>query len=225
MKEPFTREDSVYSRVKIEEREVEGHAIVVAEAAGLRDAGITRDHMRIIGKGNPSVSGHPIIYSDTYTGAPADSTFAYARHRVDQSTFLTLLEAFLHDRISVEFPELIGKPVHGVIQTQELEGTTFESHLAMISMLRSVPIRFARLYFPFGDMTIEFNNNPIISSDEFFCTQKGGLARRIESPLFAFDASRSDIWASFLVDIHWAANLIDREILLIIIKTASRVTA
>jgi hypothetical protein len=220
-------ERSEYVGVVNTPMDVEGFPVVIAEASGLRIDGVTRDHMRIIGKGDSESFGRPIIYADTYTKGPEDQVFAYARHKVSQSTFFELLESFLR-KISSEFTELFRKPqpkkAHCVFQSN---GDFYEVDLPfapdMFRAYSSQPLDFMRLYAPFGDMTIEFTEQPVTVSDEFSFIKDRLLSPKIESPLFAFDASRSDTWVSFLGDIHWASHVIPRNALIAIINMSARV--
>src|SRR5437764_6774141 len=209
---------------KLETREIEGYSYIAAEARSLRHSGVTRDHTRLIGIQDPAVSGHPLVYSDTYSGS-RDDVYVYARHAVQQSAFFLQLDAFL-EQLLTDFPELSGKPFLFSLQAN---GEFIDAELSL-PLLQSLEIPadeidFARLSLNIVDMAVEFTGTPFVSSDETMFTDKGLLRRKLESPLFGFDASRSDIWAPFLAEIHWASRSIPKHILSKLIRSAAAVIA
>lgn len=218
-------EEPVYPGVQLKNKEIDGFPYVEAEVRSLRSSGITRDHLRIIGAGAPELAAHPIVYSDTYSNAPEDVVYVYARHRIDQATFFSRLDSYLEKNLA-EFPELTGKPLHLSLQVHG-EFTEVDLELPLVRHLEIRPDRidFARMSVLPGDMAIEFTGEPIVCSQEFLFTQKGVLSRKLESPLFGFDASRSEFWAAFLTDIHWASELVRKEILRAVIQSAAQVAA
>ncbi len=157
-------------------------------------------------------------------GSDPDAAFAYARHDVDKLTFVGLFEQFMDDTIYQNYREATQRP-RAVIQTQdELVESEFGSYPEVLNVLRDKAVIFARLYFPFGDMTVEFaddDEKPRVFSDELSSIANYELPRRIESPLFAFDVSRSDVWSHFLIKIHWAREFIDGTVLQAIIVSAT----
>ena len=203
-----------YENVKVEELSVDSHSIVRVEVPAVSEGKYPREHTRIIGGERTPADGRALIYSDTYSAAPQSPTFAYARHDVKQADFLYLLEAFITTVILVDFSELRGRAVRCVIQTAtDIQDTEFSSHDAAIAALRDVPLMFSRMYFPFGDMTVEFVDKPSLVTDELQLIHQGKLARAVESPLFSFDASTSEIWQNFLLGVHWARRLFPPEVL------------
>jgi hypothetical protein len=203
-----------YENVKVEELSVGRHSIVRVEVPAVSEGKYPRQHTRIIGGGGTPADGRVLIYSDTYSGAPRSPTFAYARHDVKQEEFLSLLETFITTAILVDFSELRGRVVRCVMQTAtDLQDTEFPSHDAAIAALRAVPLLFSRIYFPFGDMTVEFGDKPSLVTNELDLIHEGKLARAVESPLFSFDASTSETWQNFLLDIHWARRLFPPDVL------------
>lgn len=197
-----------YQHVKGEERRVDEYSVVTAEVPPLKEGRYTRQHQRVIGGLSSPVRGRTLIYSDTYTDAPDTPTFAYARHDLDQQTFLARLEEFVNSAILLDFPELRNAAARCVIQTdEELREAEFESYAAAVTAMKSIPLLFARLFFVFGDMTVEFKPNPSFVEGELDSLSLGVLTRAVESPLFCFDVSKSDIWFPFLVSIHWAREL------------------
>jgi hypothetical protein len=225
MNEGTIGEEPVHPQIQVQTREIDGFSYIAAEVRSLRQSGVTRDHLRIIGLGKRAISGHPLVYSDTYLGTRDDEILVYSRHRVDQKNFFSRLDSFLEKTLS-DFSELAGKPLHFSLQ---VDGEFIEAEipLPLVRNLEIPPgkIDFARLSIKLGDIAIEFSSKPIVSAKEQSFTKKGVLRRRLESPLFGFDASRSDIWAPFLADIHWASGMIPRRILQSLIQSAAPVKA
>jgi hypothetical protein len=216
--------EPVDPHVRLDTREIGDFSYITAEIGSLRQSGVTRDHTRLIGKGKRGVTGHPLVYSDSYSGSRED-VYVYARHRLTQKEFFSRLDLFLETTLA-DFPELTGKPL---LFSFQVNGEFVESELfqPLIDNLEIPPeqIDFARLSINIGDIAVEFNSTPVVLSDETAFTQKGVLRRKLESPLFGFDASRSDLWAPFLAEIHWASGLISREILQTLIRSAATVKA
>jgi hypothetical protein len=203
-----------YGNVKVEELSVDGHSIIRVEVPAVSEGKYPRQHTRIIGGEGTPADGRALIYSDTYSAAPKSPTFAYARHDVKQEEFLSLLETFITTAVLMDFSELRGRAVRCVIQTAaDIQDTEFPSPDAAIAALRAVPLMFSRMYFPFGDMTVEFVDKPSLVIDELNLIHQGKLARAVESPLFSFDASISETWQNFLLDIHWARRLFPPDVL------------
>jgi len=203
-----------YENVKVEELSVDSYSIVRVEVPAVPEGKYPRQHTRIIGGDGTPADGRALIYSDTYSAAPRSPTFAYARHDVKQTEFLSLLETFITTANLVDFSELRGRVVRCVIQTAtDLQDTEFPSLDAAIAALRAVPLLFSRIYFPFGDMTVEFGDKPSLVTNELDLIHQGKLARAVESPLFSFDASTSETWQTFLRDIHWARHLFPHDVL------------
>jgi hypothetical protein len=203
-----------YENVKIEELSVDSNSIVRVEVPAVSEGKYPRQHTRVIGGDKTPAVGRALIYSDTYSTAPQSPTFAYARHDVNQAEFLSLLETFITTAILMDFSELRGSTVRCVIQTAtDLQDTEFPSYDAAVAALRAVPLMFSRIYFPFGDMTVEFVDKPSLVINELNLIHQGQLARAVDAPLFSFDASTSDTWQHFLLDIHWARRLFHPDVL------------
>jgi hypothetical protein len=214
-----------YPNPNIETAIVEGYPVVSAQVSDLPGGRYPREHRRILGGEGTDVAGRALIYSDTYVGAPGDPTYAYARHEVDRTEFFARLEEFLTVAILVDFPELRDRKARCVFQTHdELQDVDFDSYLVAAGVLGSQPVEFARLYFPFGDMTVNFGATSIVN-DELETIANGALTVALEAPLFAFDASQSEVWIAFLAIIHWARNLIAPEVLRAIVGMATRAYA
>jgi len=224
MNERPSNEEPVYPHVRLETRDIDDFSYVTAEIGSLRHSGVTRDHTRLIGLKKRGVAGHPLVYSDSYSGM-RDDLYIYARHRVSQKDFFSRLDSFLEATLA-KFPELTGKPLLFSFQVNG-EFVDAELSLPLLSNIE-LPLEqidFARLSINVGDIAVEFNSAPVISSEETAFTQRGALRRKLESPLFGFDASRSDVWASFLAEIHWASELISKKILHTLIRSTATVKA
>lgn len=215
-----------YENPKIDEIQIDGLTVVTAEVANIHEGRSPRSHFRIIGGPKTSVAGHTLVYSDTYTRTPEDEVYSYARHNVDQRVLLERLEGFLTSALVTDFAELVHRPATGVMQTAD-EMTEFEysGYLEAVDAMKSAPLIFARMNFPFGDMTVEFQHPADIAENEFRCISEGTLQRDLERPLFAFEATKSDVWTTFLASIHWARGRVQPEVLRQVLKMAARVPA
>jgi hypothetical protein len=226
-----------YPNPQIETTLVEGFPVIIAEVSNPSAGRYRRTHRRIIGAEDTEITGRPIIYSDTYADAPGSPVYAYARYDVDQVEFSGRLEDFLTMAILVDFPELQNRKAQAVLQTRdeinevefpefqdqpaqavlqtrgEINEVEFASYLVAVRSLRSRPLEFARLYFPFGDMTVDFGPQAFVVKNELDCISREMLSPTLEAPLFALDASRSEVWLNFLMTIHWARNLVEPAIL------------
>jgi hypothetical protein len=69
-------------------------------------------------------------------------------------------------------------------------------------------------------MTVNFGPQASVKN-ELDCISREMLSPTLEAPLFAFDASRSDVWLNFLTTIHWARNLIAPAVLRSILRIAA----
>lgn len=211
-----------YPDPQIETTLVEGYPVVIAEVSNPSAGRYPRTHRRIIGAEGTEVASRTIIYSDTYADAPAAPTYAYARHDVNRAEFFQLLEEFLTTAILLDFPELRNRKAQSVLQTRDaINEVEYESYLVAVRSLRSEPVEFARLYFPFGDMTVNFAPQPSVVDNELDCISRGMLSTVLEAPLFALDASKSDVWLTFLTAIHWARSLIAPVVLRSILGMAA----
>jgi hypothetical protein len=198
-----------YPNPQIETTLVESFPVVVAEVSNPSAGRYRRIHRRIIGAEDAEVAGHPIVYSDTYADAPGSPIYAYARHDVNQAEFSRLLEEFLTGAILLDFPELQDRPAQSVLQTRnEINEVEFASYLAAI---RS----------PFGDMTVNFGPQASVVENELDYISREMLSPALEAPLFALDASKSEVWLNFLMTIHWARNLIAPAVLRSILGMAA----
>jgi hypothetical protein len=213
-----------YPNPKIEETQVDGFPVVVAEIPAIGPGESSRSHLRVIGAEGTPVAGHPLIYSDTYSRG--NRTICYARHSVGQKVFLQRLEEFLTGAIAVDFGELRNQSTRCVLQTQDgmrtLDGLPYQ---AAIDAMKREPLIFARLNFPFGDMTVDFREDADIVNDEFRFISDGTLQRSIESPVFVFDATKAidDVWTPFLASIHWARDRVKPDVLLRVLMLGTRV--
>jgi hypothetical protein len=224
MAEP-TDEGRRYPNPHVETAIVEGYPLVFAQVSDLPGGRYPREHRRILGGEGTDFAGRALIYSDTYVSAPGDPIFAYARHDADRAEFFERLDEFLTGVILIDSPELRDHKAQCVFQTRdELQEVNFDSYLHAAGALVSRPVVFARLYFPFGDMTVNFGPASTVS-DELETISNGALTAQLEAPLFAFDASQSDVWITFLTAIHWARNQIAPEVLRTIITMGARAYA
>lgn len=228
---PFANPEHLppYPNPQRTDRVIGGLSVVEAEVRNIYEGGSTRAHLRIIGAQQTNVAGRPLVYADTYSRYPADETYSYARHDLNRTVLLQHLEKYLSNVLRVGFSELRDRSAVGVMQTEnELWEFEYPTYLEAVAAMRAQPLIFARLNFPFGDITIEFQDWADVTENEFRALNLGGLQRELERPLFAFDATRStrlDIWEPFLASIHWARGLVPQDVLRQVLRMASRVTA
>jgi len=193
-----------YPRVRFRRDEIDGYPYLTAETEPLQEGDVKREHLRIIGDKQAGVSGHPIVYSDSYSSTRPDETYVYARHRVDQVKFFASLDTFL-EHLKSDLHEMTAGPFRCVLGR---EGELEERQIAL----------------PFGDMSVEFGK-ATSHDDQLKLAEQNALAMKLESPLFGFDALASDLWVPFLAGIHWASELIQPTILQRLIHVAVRVKA
>lgn len=215
--------ENIYSGVKAEERIVADRPWFLAEARSLRAAGVTRDHTRIIAA-TPEIAGHPIAYSDFYS-SPREKMYVYARHRTDQAAFFTHLDAFLEEKLP-EFPELQNEFIPLTLQVNG----SFRRSFVALPLAEGLDhpleeIDFVRLSLLPGDLAIEFITQPVISSHELDFIARQTLPRQLEAPLVSYDATRSDFWVELVARIHWAADVIDTEVLRTLIGSVTPAVA
>jgi hypothetical protein len=216
---------SLYLRVVARVEKVGGYSVELAETPVMKEAGVNREHRRLIGLIHPKLNGRPIVYSDTIRATKIDEVYVYARHRVDKVSFFSKLDLFLSKTL-LGFAELSGKSFDCVMQMDgELQETEIDLPIAKYLEARLDGLTFFRLSTVFGDISVEFVDKPIIRTDELAFTAHGSLNRATESPLFGFDGSKSDVWVPFMAEIHWASNLITSQTLETMIQTAIQVPA
>ena len=183
------------------------------------EQGVAQGSTRIIREGRE----RPLQRTENYYGYSWRQMTDLPYPAFNREAFFTLLEEFIGAAILVNFPELRNSPARCVVQaSDDLRQEEFESYVAAVSSLKSTPLQFARLYFKFGDITVEFKRRPSLVNGELDCVSRGVLPRAVESPLFAFDISTSEVWLTFLMSVHWARNLIPIAVLRSIVGMAAR---
>lgn len=216
--------EDIYPGVKAEERIVADRSWFIAEARSLRASGVTRDHTRIIAAATPGVAGHPIVYSDFYT-SPREKMYVYARHRTEQAAFFARLDTFLSEKLT-EFPELQNEFISVTLQVNG----RFRNSFVALPLVQGIDrpfedIDFVRLSLPPGDLAIEFTTQAVISSHELDFIARRALPKRLEAPLVSYDATRSDFWAELVARIHWAADVVETEVLRTLIRSVTPAVA
>jgi hypothetical protein len=211
-----------YPTVQFRKDEIDGYSFLTAETRPLQEGDVKREHQRIIGEKLPGVAGHPIVYSDRYSSTRPDEIYAYARHKADQAKFFASLDAFL-ERLNSDLPEVGRGPFRCVVGIEgKLEERQMSLPFTRDAGLNLKTMDFFRMSVPFGDMCVEFGKAKV-HEDELTLVEDHALPRKIESPLFGFDAVNSDIWVPFMAEIHWASGLIPGRNLQNLIRAAIRV--
>jgi hypothetical protein len=186
----------------------------------------SRQHARIIAamEVDPEIYGQTILYSDTYSLAAEPDVFVYARHRCSQADFFNELDFFV-ENLTREMPELRREfnlmfNISGKIVTGS---SRFPIHPDE-KYLKN--IRFFRVDFPFGALTVEFGK-VFRELDQVKTLTAGLLSRSLDSPLVGCDVTEGPILSKLLVRLHWASPYLDPSILehLIAQVTPNSVTA
>lgn len=210
-----------YRYSRLSEREIDGLNVVEVEVSDIREGRSPRTHLRTIGGAGTHVAGQALVYTDIYSRAPEDEIYAYARHGTGKEELLQILKEFLASAALTDFGELRNREAQTVLQTTErMWEFTFSNYEAALDAMQREPLIFVRLKFPFGDITAEFKERPDIPENEFRFLSEGTLQRTLGRPLFAFDATRSDVWTTFLASIHWAKDLVEPEVLRQVLRSA-----
>lgn len=213
-----------YTRVRFRRDKTAGFSFLTAETAALHEGDVKREHLRIIGDIQAGIEGRPIVYSDSYSSSGPDEAYVYARHRVDQSKFFANLDTFL-EQLKSDLHEIASGPFRCVVGREgELEEWQITWPFSRYAEMNLNTIDFLRMSVPFGDMSVEFGKT-IIHDDQLKHVEENALGKKLESPLFGFDALASDLWVPFLARIHWGAELIEPAILQRLIRMAARVQA
>jgi hypothetical protein len=172
----------------------------------------SRQHARIIGalETDKEIYGRTLLYCDTYFLASEPDVFVYARHRSSQTTFFNELDFFVDD-LTREMPELrrefnVMFNISGKIVTGP---AAFPIHPDEKFLSR---IRFFRVDFPFGALTIEFGKNFAVD-DQVRAVNAGILSRKLDSPLIGCDMTEGPIFSKLLIRLHWASVHLDPRIL------------
>jgi hypothetical protein len=185
-----------------------------------------RQHARIIAamEVNPDICGQTILYSDTYFLAPEPDVFVYARHKCSPAAFFNELDFFVEE-LTREMPELRREfnlmfNISGKIVTGS---SRFPIHPDE-KYLNSV--RFFRVDFPFGALTVEFGKT-VRELDQVKAVTTGLLSKKVDSPLVGCDLTEGPIFSKLLIRLHWASQYLDPSILenLIAQVTPNSVTA
>jgi len=120
--------EHVYEKPQLTKSVVDGVAVVEASVPDIGSGENAKSHLRAIGDEGTPIAGHRLIYSDTY--ARGNRKISYARHSVDQGSFLEALETFQASAIAIEFGELRNTATRCVVQTareiQTLDDVTYQ---------------------------------------------------------------------------------------------------
>ncbi len=207
------------SRVSsIERCAVGGFRYVIAES----ELGGKRRHRRMIADEpeQPLLNGKPLFYLDTYQGTGAERTYVYARHLVDPSGFFATLNLLVE---AEQLREYRAKAYRGVFN---LAGEFLERQVALSDLgnsLAAKDLRFCRLFFPFGDVAVEFGPPFSSGEDELENARHyRRLTKRLESPLLGCDLSRTLAMGTLIVDTHWSSRQIPASILQAMLEEVAR---
>lgn len=151
-----------------------------------------------------------MLYTDTYFLASEPEVFFYARHKSSPENFFNELNFFVDD-LTREMPELRREfnLIFNISGKIGADPRAFPIHPRQNFLSR---IRFFRLDFPFGALTIEFGAG-YSAGDQIELLKEGMLSRKSDSPLIGCDMTEGPIFSPLLTRLHWATGQIDRRIL------------
>jgi hypothetical protein len=187
---------------------VDGFSYFIAEPPQSQ----SRQHARIIGalEVEKELVGRTLLYADTYFLASEPEVFVYARHASTPEKFFNELDFFV-EGLTSEMPELRREfnlifNISGKIVTGS---AAFPIHPGEKFLNR---IRFFRVDFPFGALSVEFGKE-CFASDQLDLLNEGLLPRNLDSPLVGCDMTDGPMFSALLTRLHWAAGRLDRRIL------------
>jgi hypothetical protein len=172
----------------------------------------SRQHTRVIGalELEKDICGKTLLYADTYFLASEPEVFVYARHKSSPENFFNELDFFVED-LTRGMPELRREfnlifNISGKIVTGS---GAFPIHPDRKFLNK---IRFFRVDFPFGALTIEFGRENV-AGDQIELLNGGLLSRNLDSPLVGCDMTEGPVLSPLLTRLHWAAGRLDRRLL------------
>jgi len=171
----------------------------------------SRQHIRIIGGMEwDEIGGQTLLYADSYT-ADEQEIFLYVRHKCSQETFFTELNFFTEDLMR-EMSELRNKKFNVIFN---ISGEILSDTLSF--PIRPAPefienIRFFRVDFPFGALTIEFGKESH-ATDQLKLLQRSVLSSTLDAPLVGCDVTDGLIFSKLIVRLHWASDTVPPEVL------------
>lgn len=201
----------------------EGTSFLVAEPPQHQ----SRQHARIIGalEVDAEIYGQTILFFDNYFLSAEPDVFVYARHRCSQSDFFNELDFFVED-LTREMPELRRREFNLMfnISGKIVTGSSVFPIHPDEKYLKS--IRFFRVDFPFGALTVEFGK-AFRELDQVKTVAAGLLSRKLDSPLVGCDMTEGPIFSKLLARLHWASPYLGKSMLenLIAQVTPNSVTA
>ena len=164
----------------------------------------------MIGYGPTSrLYGRKIAYSDTYL-RPGEPTYVYARHSAEPVKFFRILDYFLLQQLE-EFPELKGREFD-LLLNRAGAATEVSICLPFSTSLSLDALAFVRIYLPFGDISIEFDEITL-TVDELNPLREQMLTRGLERPLVGFDMTKYHLLAKLMAELHWASGIVPQSIL------------
>jgi hypothetical protein len=197
-----------YRVTSIEKNTIRGFRFAIAEC----EARSGRRHRRLIADdGNqPELTNRPLFYADTYQIA-SEKTYVYARHATTPIQFFTLLNTLLDAENLREFESREYRAIFNIDGEQSERSIKFPY---FDKCLQGEGVRFCRLFFPFGDVAIEFGQSFASSENELDDARRYRiLTKKLESPLIGCDLTKTLALSRLLVETHWTANQLSNSIL------------
>jgi hypothetical protein len=167
-----------------------------------------RTHRRVLGDmsdHNSQLYGKPVLYIDLYGNVDENPTiYAYARHRVNPTKFMQLLNDFVEEM----------KPSYGELRDREFqvwanvnaELKEFAVRFPILPSLFGGELSFIRVSIPFGDVAIEFRPPKRETDSELDEVRRGELTGMTEAPLFGCDVTQSTEASALFARLHWAKD-------------------
>jgi hypothetical protein len=175
-----------------------------------------RLHRRVIGtaqddaRGEQRLDGKPLLYSDTYL--TSQKTYTYARHRATPKEFFSGL-----DSLTSEYSELRQGHFPSYI-TVDKEVFRISLQYPLMELLRNdggESIRFFKITFPFGEMSIQFGEVHVTKDNQrVSCQQEHILTKAVESPILGYQSTEDrPLFLPLFMRLHWASDHIPVDIL------------
>jgi hypothetical protein len=192
------------------------------------DSALSRTHRRAVAVSKrTNLDGRVIYYWDSYSLKGPDTTYLYAKHSKDPEGFFRALDGFfallredLRELRGTSFPFISN--VDGKLVTQRLTlpfAENFGRRPGRFPWLgkpgdRFKDVRFVRASMPFGDLSIEFGTDVTTKYESAAKLGIELMETSFDAPLAGVELTRSTILVPLLANIHWAAELLPKEVLI-----------
>jgi hypothetical protein len=157
--------------------------------------------------GSSAIHGRPILYADSYVLEKDEPSYVYARHSATVESFIKELD-WLFEGDPTEFAELRRKEFSFFLN---VGGAPYRADLQFPfadCFHFGEDVRFVRISFPFGDISVEFGP-PRTTNDEYRFVDLNYLTAELERPLLGCETTKSEVLGKLMARLHWAHGLIN----------------